>query len=559
VARAAPHPVHKGECTLKRKWVAWVALTLLIVAAAGGFSYYSAGGFRGNTSQSAGGTPAVAQNAVARRGSLTITASGTGSLVAGAQTNLGFPQAGVLTDLYVAPGDQVKAGERLARLQVNKTAAELAADVAGAQLAVISAQQKLDGLYSDARVQTAQAQVALEQAQNNLEDLTGSNNVAQAQAQQALAQAKQVVQQAEMQLYILNSKPSEQAIQVAQASLLFKQRDLQATQDQIANLEFQIKKAPDKTVRDRLKNQLLNLKVTLALQQDDYDKRLYRLQHMSDAADPLDVSAAEASLQAAQAKQDAAQHALDTLQSGATNGDVAVAQAQLKTAQDQWERVKDGPDSQALELAQAQLGEAQAQLAVSSQEQQYLDLVAPSEGRVLAVNAVVGNRISSGTILTLVDDSQLQVQANMDETDLPNLKAGQRATVTFDALPGQSFNGQVESIDPSLANLRGASAAVIHVQFDQNALQDLKERPVGMSATVDVVVSQVTNAVIVPLEALQQQADGSDAVIVIRNGQPQLQPVTVGLSDYTSAAITSGLNAGETVELGSSQTAEGVP
>jgi HlyD family secretion protein len=543
---------------LKRKWFAWVSLAFLIVAAAGGFSYYSAGGFRGNISQSTGGTPAAAQNAVARRGSLTITASGTGSLVAGAQTNLGFPQAGVLTNLYVAPGDQVKAGDRLARLQVNKTTAQLAADVAAAQLAVITTQQKLDGLYADAQVQTAQAQVALEQAQNNLEDLTGSN-LAQAQAQQALAQAKQVVQQAEMQLYILNSKPSEQAIQVAQASLLFKQKDLQATQDQIANLEFQIKKAPDKTVRDRLKTQLLNLKVTLTQQQDDYDKRLYRFEHMSDAPDPLDVAAAQASLQAAQAKQDAAQRALDALQGGATEGAVAVAQAQLKTAQDQWERVKDGPDSQELELAQAQLREAQAQLAVSQQEQQFLDLVAPRDGRVVAVDAVTGNRVSSGPILTLVDDSQLLVQANMDETDLPNLKAGQAATVTFDALPGQSFNGQVESIDPSLANLRGASAAVIHVQFDQSALQDLKNRPVGMSATVDVVVGQVTNAVIVPLEALHQQADGSDAVTVIRNGQPQLQPVTVGLSDYTSAAITSGLNAGETVVLGSSQTAEGVP
>jgi HlyD family secretion protein len=543
---------------LKRKWVAWVSLTLLIVAAAGGFRYYTAGGLRGNTSQSAGSTPTAAQNAVARRGSLTVTASGTGRLAAGAQTNLGFTQGGLLTELYVAPGEQVKAGDRLARLQVNKTAAQLEADVAAAQLAVMTAQQKLDKLYTDARVQTAQAQVALEQAQNSLEDLAGPS-LAQAQAQQALAQAGQVVQQAEMQLYILNSRPTEQAIQVAQASLLFKQRDLQATQDGIARLEFQIKKAPDKTVRDRLKNQLLNMKVTLTQQQDDYDKRLYRLQHMSDPPDVLDLAAAQASLLAAQAKQDAAQRALDALQGGATDGAVAVAQAQLKTAQDQWERVKDGPDPQALELAQAQLGKAQAQLAVSEQEQQYLDLVAPSDGRVLALDAVAGNRISSATILTLVDDSQLLVQANMDETDLANLKAGQAATVTFDALPGKSFNGQVESISPSLANLRGASAVAIQVQFDQSALQDLKGRPVGLSATVDVVVGQVTNAVIVPLEALQQQADGSYAVYVIRNGQPQLQAVTVGLSDYTSAAITSGLNAGETVALGSLQTAEGVP
>jgi HlyD family secretion protein len=543
---------------VKRKWVIWVSLTLLIVIAAGGLTYYSAGGFRGNANQSAGSTPAVAQNAVARRGSLTVTASGTGSLVSESETDLGFPQGGVVTDIYVAPGDHVKAGDRLARLQIDKTTAQLEANLAAAQLAVVAAQQKLDDLYANAQVQRAQAQVALEQAQNHLEDLTSSGLVL-AQAQQTLAQAKQAVQQAEMQLYILNSKPSDQAIQIAKASLLFKEKDLQSTQDQIAKLEFQIKKAPNKMVRDRLKTQLLNMQVTLTQQQADYDKRLYRLEHMSDPPDPLDVAAAEASLQAAQARRDAAQRDLDSLQGGAAKGDMAVAQAQLKTAQDQWNQVKDGPDPKELELAQAQLEKAQAQLAVSRQEQEYLELLAPDDGRVFSIDAVAGNRISSGTIITLVNENQLLVQANMDETDLSKLNAGQVATVTFDALPGQSFDGQVESINPSLANIRGASAVVIQVQLDPSAANNLKDHPLGMSASVDVVVGQINNAVIVPLEALQQQTDGSYAVTVIRNGQPQLQPVTVGLSDYTSAAITSGLNAGELVALGSLQTAEGAP
>ena len=285
---------------MKRKWVAWISLTLLLVIAIGGFGYYRAGGFKGNTNQTNGTTPAAAQEAVARRGSLTVTASGTGTLVGGAQTNLGFSQGGVVTAIYVAAGEDVKAGDRLAQLQVFKSAAQFAADVADAQLAVVTAQQDLDTLYADAQVQTAQAQVALEQAQNNLEDVT-SSNLAQAQAQQAVAQAKQAVQQAEMQLYILNSTPSEEAFQIAQASLLFKENDLQATQDKIANLEFQIKKAPSKTVRDRLKTQLLSEKVKLAQQQADYDKRLYRFQHMSDPPDPADVAAAQTRLQACQA------------------------------------------------------------------------------------------------------------------------------------------------------------------------------------------------------------------------------------------------------------------
>lgn len=544
---------------MNRKRVVWVFLTFLIVVAIGGFTYYKVVGFQGITGQTVGNTAATPQEAVARRGSLTVTTSGTGSLVATDQIDLGFTQGGVVTDIYVAPGDRVKAGDRLARLQVDKTAAQLTADVAAAQLALVTAQQKLDALYANAQVQTAQAQVNLEQAHYNLEDVTASNNLAQAQAQQAIADAKQAVQDAKMQLYILNSKPSEAAIQVAQASLLFKEKDLQATQDQIARLEYQIKSASDKKTRDGLKHQLLSMNVKLSQQQDDYDKRLYRYKHMSDPPDPVDVAAAQAKLQASQAQLDAAQSSLAALQGGATDGQLAVAQVKLKEAQEQWDRVQDGPDTQELQLAQAQLSKAQAQLAVAEQEQQYLDLVAPSDGRVMSIDSTVGNRIDSGSFLTLADVSHLMVQTNMDETDLPNLKVGQSATVTFDALPGQNLQGQIVSIDPSLTNLRGSSAVRVQVQLDQSALQKLEASPLGLNASVEVVVGQVNNAVIVPLEALQQQSDGSDAVYVIRNGQPQMQAVKVGLTDYVSAAITSGLNAGETVLLGSQQTAEGVP
>jgi HlyD family secretion protein len=544
---------------VNRKRVVWISVTLLIVVAIGGFTFYQVGGFQGAPDQAAGDTSAAPQEAVARRGNLTVTTSGTGSLVPASQIDLGFSQGGLLTAVDVAPGDFVKAGDRLARLQVDKSAAQLSADVAAAQLALVTAQQKLDDLFTAAQVQTAQAQVDLQQAQYDLEDLTASNNLAQAQAQQAVAQAKQAVQQDQMDLYILNSKPSAAAIQTAQASLLFKEKDLQATQDQIAKLEYQIKSASDKKLRDGLKHQLLNLNVKLAQQREDYTQRLYNFQHMSDPPDPVDVAAAQAKLQASQAQLDAAQRSLADLQAGATDGQLAVAQVKVKEAQEKWDRVQDGPDTQELELAQVQLAKAQAQLAVAKQEQQNLDLVAPSDGRVLSVDAVPGDRISSGSLLTLADVSALYVQTNMDETDLPNLKVGQSATVTFDALSGQSFQGQIVSIAPSLANLRGASAVRLQVQLDQGTAQKLQASPLGLNASVEVVVGQVTGAVIVPLEALQQQADGSDAVYVIRDGQPQLQAVKVGLTDYVSAAITSGLDPGETVLLGSPQTAEGVP
>jgi HlyD family secretion protein len=71
---------------------------------------------------------------------------------------------------------------------------------------------------------------------------------------------------------------------------------------------------------------------------------------------------------------------------------------------------------------------------------------------------------------------------------------------------------------------------------------------------VSVIGGRAENAVLVPVEALREINPGEYAVFVVQNGELRLRPVKVGLMDYTSAQITSGLQAGEVVSLGTSQT-----
>jgi len=67
---------------------------------------------------------------------------------------------------------------------------------------------------------------------------------------------------------------------------------------------------------------------------------------------------------------------------------------------------------------------------------------------------------------------------------------------------------------------------------------------------VEVIGGRAENAVLVPVEALREIDTGEYAVFVMENGEPVLRNVTVGLMDYTSAEITSGLEAGEEVTTG---------
>lgn len=74
--------------------------------------------------------------------------------------------------------------------------------------------------------------------------------------------------------------------------------------------------------------------------------------------------------------------------------------------------------------------------------------------------------------------------------------------------------------------------------------------PMGSNASVDVIGGRVEDAVLIPVEALRDLGDGEYAVFVMQNGESRLRVVTVGLLDYTTAAITDGLEAGEVVTTG---------
>ena len=130
------------------KTVRWIGLAVIIVLiAAGGYAIYNHLQTQAATAQQ----PAL-QTAVARTGNLTLTASGTGTLMAANEVNLSFGTSGTVTAIRVKVGDQVKAGEVLAQL-----------DDTNQQIALAQAKQALLELTSPSAIATAQQNVATDQ------------------------------------------------------------------------------------------------------------------------------------------------------------------------------------------------------------------------------------------------------------------------------------------------------------------------------------------------------------------------------------------------------------
>ncbi len=158
---------------------------------------------------------------------------------------------------------------------------------------------------------------------------------------------------------------------------------------------------------------------------------------------------------------------------------------------------------------------------------------------------------SSSAFAVLSDLSSMQLVVALSESEIGNVKVGQIATVTVEALEGRTQGGASSGTQASklaahvseVATLSTSSSGV--VSYDVTFQLDQMEpglKP-GMSATAEVVVKQA-EGVNVPTTAIS-----ADSVTVVRDGKDVRQRVVTGLAGNTSTIILGGLKAGETVVL----------
>ena len=137
------------------KKILWSSLVLFVIAVSGGFAYYKSVYLPAQVPDEL-----QIKTVTARQGETVIFASGSGTLIAAYEIELGFGVSGPIDQLFVQVGDKVQAGEGN-RKQLEST---LASD----QLAVMTAQQGLDDIYSHAAMMTAQTQLDLANAREDL-------------------------------------------------------------------------------------------------------------------------------------------------------------------------------------------------------------------------------------------------------------------------------------------------------------------------------------------------------------------------------------------------------
>lgn len=221
------------------------------------------------------------------------------------------------------------------------------------------------------------------------------------------------------------------------------------------------------------------------------------------------------------------------------DADVAVAEANLMDAEREWERLKDGPDPNNVAVTEARIAAAEANLELAAIE-------APFSGVISAVEIKPGDQVSQGMLaFELVDLSRLLVDVEVSEVDINRVELGQSAILTFDAVLGREYLGQVVEIGLTGKAVQGVVNFIVTVE-----LQDPDEavKP-GMTAAVNLVVDQLADVLLVPNRAVRV-VEGERVVYIIEDNRLRQIPIELGVSSDTYSEIVDGdLKQGQQVVL----------
>lgn len=145
---------------------------------------------------------------------------------------------------------------------------------------------------------------------------------------------------------------------------------------------------------------------------------------------------------------------------------------------------------------------------------------------------------------TIASNEEVTVSINVDELDILSVAEGQTAAVTLDALEGETFEGTITYVAGTASS--GSSSAKYPVKITLNKTEDMK---LGMSASATIHIDESEDAVLIPVNALQEKGD-SAFVYTGQDSDGNLTDkveVETGLSDGSQVEIISGLEEGDTV------------
>jgi len=394
----------------------------------------------------------------------------TGEVLPARWASLSFRSSGLVSEVLVEEGQQVKAGQVLARLD----SIELEASVQQAKAAVEIARAQLARLEAGPRpVELASAEVAADVARENVQAAELAVEVARTN----VIAAQSAVSVAQASLAQVKAGPTADELEVARQSVEMAKAQLYAYQGQRDAVGGG---------RDKLGYQSGAYEAAEGqVMAGEWAVSIAELQEriLAAGARPEQIAVAQAQVGQAQAAVEVAQ-----AQARAAQQQVAIGRQQVRQAQAQVDLLKAPARQEDLAAARARLAQAEAALQGAEAALDRTLLVAPLAGTVTQVDLRVGEQVMMGApVIVLGDLATLRVETtDLDEYDVARVAQGRTALLSFDALPDVQLRGTVQSIALKSSLGGGGTAFKTIITFDQPE----PRLRWGMTAFVDIETEQ---------------------------------------------------------------------
>lgn len=203
------------------------------------------------------------------------------------------------------------------------------------------------------------------------------------------------------------------------------------------------------------------------------------------------------------------------------------------------------------DAAQSQIAQSQSRIAAAQAGLDRMVLRAPFDGIVADISGELGEYatpsppgIPTLPAIDLIDDHCLYVSAPMDEVDAANIRAGQTARITLDAIRGKSFAAKVKRVAPYVLEIE-KQARTVEVEVEFSAPPTAENLLVGYSADVEIVHVSHDKVLRIPTQSLLE----GKRVLAYRasDGVLEERVVTTGLSNWEQTEIVAGLQEGEDI------------
>jgi macrolide-specific efflux system membrane fusion protein len=174
-------------------------------------------------------------------------------------------------------------------------------------------------------------------------------------------------------------------------------------------------------------------------------------------------------------------------------------------------------------------------------------ILAPLDGLIISRDVEPGQTVGAMQTV-LVQSDRLIVRANVDETDIGQVRVGMEVVLSLDAYPDSLFTGRVDTVAYEARMINNVTVYAVEV-LPQSNPSFMKS---GMTANVDFISAVRSNVLTLPVTAMTERPDGGHEVLIKTGSGPEsaliAKRIVTGLSDGKTVEIVSGLTAADVVQ-----------